>query len=45
MSDAAIAAIVIAGVIAGFFKLINNQNKLHNNLQPYIVTYMWKRTA
>jgi len=34
MSDAAIVAIVtaIAGVIAGFFKLIDNQNKLHEKL-------------
>lgn len=38
MSDAAIVAIVtaIAGVIAGFFKLIDNQNKLHEKLSKSI---------
>jgi len=34
MSDSAIIAIItaVAGVVAGFFKLIDNQNKLHEKL-------------
>lgn len=38
MNESAIIAIVtaIAGVIAGFFKLIDNQNKLHEKLSSSI---------
>ena len=38
MNESAIIAIVtaIAGVIAGFFKLIDNQNKLHEKLSVSI---------
>ena len=34
-----------SGIGGGPYKIIKGNSQPHNNLQPYITVYMWKRVA